>query len=128
MLRLPLENWAASSATEALETGSMRFFLPNDPPTPWSKPFRGWVLIERDGLRHQLTKPPGTVAGERNCKEWLENLMRSGPPRKIKSEYQQEATRKFKVSIRGFARAWAMAITQTGAVGWSKPGRPGRKS
>jgi hypothetical protein len=65
---------------------------------------------------------------ENKCVDWLAKHMRrnpEGPPDgRVKKDYQQEAQAKFGLKARAFQRAWKEAINQTGAIGWSKGGRP----
>ena len=68
--------------------------------------------------------PIGTIAQERRCGEWLNDLMKvNSSPVKNKDSYQSEALCQFGISIRGFHRAWMAAILETGNKNWSKPGR-----
>lgn len=64
-----------------------------------------------------------TIKGEKQCEMWLRSLMAAGSPSKSKHEYQLEAMRLFKVSQRGFGRAWGNAAAETGNAAWSAPGR-----
>jgi hypothetical protein len=61
---------------------------------------------------------------ERLCIEWLKSEMLMSPnySLKPKSIWQTEAQRRFSgLSERAFLRAWARALTATGAK-WGKPG------
>jgi hypothetical protein len=65
-----------------------------------------------------------TIAGRSACQKWLVELMRkSSIPDRAKAAYREEAQGRFEVSMRSFNSAWAMAIEETGAVDWSRPGR-----
>lgn len=65
-----------------------------------------------------------TANTERQCREWLVDMMKEGaPPKKNKAEYHKEAKKKFKgIGTKMFGRAWATAIADTGS-NWDKPGR-----
>jgi hypothetical protein len=76
----------------------------------------------------QGSAPPhrgGTIGAEHGCRLWLISLMKADPntPRP-KQGLRKEAKARFPgISNRGFDRAWAAAIVQSGAVRWSAPGR-----
>jgi hypothetical protein len=78
--------------------------------------FQRWL----DGL-----SPPTAVA-DTECKKWLVEQMQSGPRLRKKQHYLREAQQRFRVSQRGFQRAWKAASAEAGNA-WSKPGRS-RKS
>ncbi len=64
-----------------------------------------------------------TANQQRLCERWLVDLMQGGkPPEMPKDDYQKKAQEGFAVSQRGFVRAWANAIKETGNLDWSKPG------
>jgi hypothetical protein len=70
-----------------------------------------------------------TAAAEGRCQQYLITEMKRSPDRapKSKSDLLADCQARFPgLSGRGFERAWANAIRQTGAVGWIKPG-PRRK-
>ena len=70
----------------------------------------------------------GLISAERDCRGWLEGLMRNGPKEKAKEEYRTEALNRFSgLSIRSFESAWKQAITNTGKVEWSRPGRRSKR-
>ena len=85
-------------------------------------PYTDEVAFQRwlDGLS------PPTAAGETECKSWLVEQMQSGPRLGKKEDYLKEAQQRFRVSQRGFYRAWTAAIADTGSD-WDRHGRP-RKS
>lgn len=67
-----------------------------------------------------------TAAAAMRCQEYLLTEMNRSPDRapKPKRELFADCQARFAgVSGRGFERAWANAIKQTGAVGWAKAGR-----
>ena len=90
----------------------------------------GHVEIDREALEralrpHQQPKkppPPTTAGAETRCKEWLIDLMKAGPRKKGKDDYQKEAEKQFNVGTRAFIRAWMNAVAETGNKDWSKPG------
>ena len=63
-----------------------------------------------------------TIASQTKCQAWLVDMMRSGPPSKVKDQYFDEAQEKFSVSHRGFDRAWSNAASEVGNFDWQKPG------
>jgi hypothetical protein len=67
----------------------------------------------------------GTVEAEHRCRLWLTNLMKGNPdsPRPKQVLLKEAKSRFGKLSKRGFDRAWAVAISQSGADMWSAPGR-----
>jgi hypothetical protein len=70
-----------------------------------------------------------TAAAEGRCQQYLITEMKRSPDRapKSKSDLLADCQARFPgLSGRGFERAWANAIRQSGAVGWIKPG-PRRK-
>lgn len=73
-----------------------------------------------------------TTTAEAECQEWLCELMRSSPDRKIKTKsyWKSEALRRWrdKLSGEGFLRAWANALKATKALAWGAAGAPRRQS
>lgn len=67
-----------------------------------------------------------TVVGEKGCELWLISLMGTSNPTKSKSHYLAEAKQTFRISGKGFARAWSAAIKATGSTQWSRPGPSGQ--
>jgi hypothetical protein len=67
-----------------------------------------------------------TVAGESACQHWLECEMRQSPDIRpmSKDDYKAEVAKRFRVSARGFDRAWSAAIVVTQALAWSRAGAP----
>ena len=63
------------------------------------------------------------IGAETDCCRWLIGLMRKGLRKKSKRQYRSDAAKMFGVGARGFDRAWANAITESGNTDWSKPGR-----
>jgi hypothetical protein len=65
------------------------------------------------------------AGAESRCRAWLVEEMRKSPsPRKAKAEYLAEGKGMFLgLSRRGFDRAWAWAVSATGATEWTAPGR-----
>lgn len=64
-----------------------------------------------------------TAKGERDCYDWLLGLMRAGDQEEEKSVYKVEALSRFRVSERGFNRAWANARAEARNPSWGKAGR-----
>jgi hypothetical protein len=67
------------------------------------------------------------AAAETRCQEYFVTEMKRNPGRapKPKTELLKECQARFSgLSERGFERAWAGGIRQTGAVDWGKGGRP----
>ncbi len=79
------------------------------------------VEIGRVGQPESAPEP--TAGAENRCRQWLVSLMKDGPKQKSKSAYQAEAAHQFNVGARGFQRAWAAAIAETGAHEWKRTGR-----
>ena len=72
-----------------------------------------------------------TAAATTRCREYLRTEMKKHPNQapKSKSAMLKCCQARFRgLSERGFNRAWADAIRQAGAVGWSKAGRPRKSS
>ena len=64
------------------------------------------------------------IKHETACQAWLKELMIANrPPEKPRAAYKAEAQQRFKISARGFLRAWAEAIKVTGNTAWQRPGR-----
>ena len=75
--------------------------------------------------KYRHTRSAGTpkIEGERDCADWLKQLMRKYPDKpKSKREYHQEAVRRFAISVRAFDRIWAQAVKETHS-NWSDSGR-----
>ena len=82
------------------------------------------VTVDFDRLVKAVQPKPTTRGAENKCERWLVGLMQGGkPPEMPKADYFKEAKENFAVSQRGFDRAWANAIKQSGNSDWSKPGR-----
>jgi hypothetical protein len=72
-----------------------------------------------------------TAAAEARCREYLATQMERSLDRapKSKDDFLADCQARFPgLSKRGFDRAWPDAISLTGAVGWSKAGRPRKSS
>jgi hypothetical protein len=68
-----------------------------------------------------------TAAAEARCREYLVSQMKQSLDRapNPKRDFLADSQARFPgLSKRGFERAWAKAIRLTGAVDWSKAGRP----
>jgi hypothetical protein len=90
------------------------------------------VLVDRSrvlqrwpaGSEEKTPHPVSTAAAERRAEAWLVEKMRThtGPP-PAKQPIRAEAVTRFKVSVRGFDRAWSAAVQKAGRPDWSKAGR-----
>jgi hypothetical protein len=80
-----------------------------------------WPDAQSAAAPRELT----TVGSANACRLWLVNVIKSRPNNPSPKEtVRQEAKERFpKLGKRGFDRAWAAAIGQTGAEKWSAPGR-----
>jgi hypothetical protein len=84
-------------------------------------------ILRRWPDEHGRTAPrePGTAGAEYACRLWLTQMMKAklDQPRP-KLALRREAKSRFpNLSNRAFDRAWASAISQSGAASWSAPGR-----
>lgn len=73
------------------------------------------------------TSTSGTSKAERECRKWLEDVMKKSPVQRTQSkddwwEFAKELWGK-RLTRRAFDRAWGWAIGTTGAVAWKQPGR-----
>jgi hypothetical protein len=100
---------------------------------PWLEEWRFQVapiLVRSDHFEEWLTatswranESQGTSGAQANCQRWLIDLMRSGPPVKLRKEYMAEAQQLFeRLSTRAFIRAWGNAAAEVANSNWSKPG------
>lgn len=65
-----------------------------------------------------------------DCRDWLERLMRAGPPERAKSGYRSIGMARFSISAREFDRSWAGAAQTVGpklGAAWTKSGRRKRQ-
>ena len=100
----------------------LRRFTGQDEFKTWAK-LRGLKIpafAMVDGGGAQLM---ATVSAETKCKDWLVARMKNGGPKQRKGDYRKDAKRDFGIGTKAFDRAWARAISETGNVDWSKPGR-----
>lgn len=120
-----------------IDLPSLNAFLDNRPRPPAPKPPRVRDLAEKDNPAIRGSSDPefvrpddestepaqGTNASVGRTRRRLIELMRDGGRKeKPKSDHRQEAMATFKVSQRGFDRAWDAAIKETDSD-WNKPGR-----
>ena len=69
-----------------------------------------------------------TAVAEGGLSRWLTTMMQDKPDAPIsKEKVKQLASSKFRFSKRGFERAWAKAVTESGAIRWSKAGRKSQR-
>ena len=66
-----------------------------------------------------------TLKAERNCLDYLKELMSSGSDPEPREAVKQRCLENFGpgLSGRAFSRAWGTAVGETDAVSWSRPGR-----
>lgn len=70
----------------------------------------------------ELVSRTGTSGARHNCYKWLLKLAEQGSKTMTKSEYREEAMRRFPgLSMRGFASAWTQAVGDN--PDWTRPGR-----
>jgi hypothetical protein len=129
---LPTETWAIYQLAIEERHGLLRI-IPVQSRSPDDAPvFLDMRLNREDVLRRwpdDQEKTPsakvGTVGAEHGCRIWLANLIKAklhNP--QPKHTLRKEAKGRFPtLSDRGFDRAWTAAISETGAVRWSAPGR-----
>jgi hypothetical protein len=89
------------------------------------------VTVPTAGVRKLWPAAKRTVAAETRCQGYLAAEMRRTRNRspKPKGDFLADCRARFPgLSERGFERAWASAIKQTGAVNWGKGGRPRKSS
>lgn len=136
---MPAYYWGGLTADRTFEHDYA--YLDSAPQHVTDDTSRGWVYVNSEKLGRALVqgglanrqgsesiaedeKPVrSTIASERRCEDWLQQLMRTGPPEQTKQGYLGQAQEKFAVSRRGFVRAWANSIVATGNQEWRKPGR-----
>lgn len=113
-----IEEWANGSGDQFFRAGDR-------------KPFWTHLQVRRAQVLDLWPKPTATVLAFIACTDWLKgemNASRDIRP-KPKNFYREMAVKKFsRLSNRQFLRAWDEAISSTGAVSWSKAGRPKAKS
>lgn len=102
----------------------------------WALPCPMEQMADDELLKQQISKPgplelmtsakgngPNTVKAENECVAWLADLRKAGPPEKNKNAYLEDAKARYKISDRGFERAWRDAASKVPNEEWSKPGR-----
>jgi hypothetical protein len=90
----------------------------------------GYLFISTSELARLLngpsseSAPASTIKAEGQCRAWLVGLMKATPTsEKPKLAYASEAKALFGVGSKAFSRAWANAVQEASAPGWSRPGR-----
>lgn len=80
-------------------------------------------IIQR---RDRKNRSGTTIRSESQCKSWLAQIMHDHPQKRLKPKAAlfHDAERKWSISRRSFDRAWGVALVETGAVAWTKGGRP----
>jgi hypothetical protein len=69
------------------------------------------------------TRTTAKVKAKTACTDWLTELRRKGPPKKTKTEYQNEASKLFGVGPDQFRQVWDAAAIKTPRDDWGAPGR-----
>ena len=103
-----------------------RLYVAGQPAPAWTH-----LQLRKADLLSRWPRPEPTVKAQRDCYGWLLEQMKAAPSSKPKSReaYWSEAMQTFRrISKRQFGRAWDKAIIDSGAYGWSKPGRLAGKS
>jgi hypothetical protein len=129
--RLPPETFEVHPLTIELNNGLLRVF-PLAPGAVADEQAIFNVLVDRSSVLQRwpaasdqkTPRPVSTAAAERRAEAWLveKMLTHAGPP-PAKRPLRAEAVNRFKVSVRGFDRAWGAAVKKAGRPDWSKPGR-----
>jgi hypothetical protein len=89
------------------------------------------VTVPKANVRRLWPAAQRTAAAATRCQEHLVTEMKRATDRapKSKADFLTDCQVRFPgLSERGFERAWANAIKQTGAVGWGKAGRRRKSS
>lgn len=89
---------------------------------------QGAGAIPPGGTAGHIPAKTGTVKVVKECRVWLEELMRIGPPDGPKQQYRQDAVTRFPgLSLRSFGVAWKQAVENTQNIAWSRPGRKSKR-
>lgn len=85
-------------------------------------------------LLEALSEPASSaekkISDGMDCRDWLEQLMRAGPPERTKAEYRSIGMARFSISARAFDRSWMGAAQTVGpklGAAWTKSGRRKRQ-
>lgn len=129
---LPAETWEVYQL--AIKEGNRLFFIV--PIRPSGSPDDEQALLDLRLSREDIlrrwpnaqgktpSREVGTVGAEYRCRAWLTDLMKTNPYKpRPKQALREEAKKRFpNLGNRGFDRAWAAAVAQSGADRWSAPG------
>jgi hypothetical protein len=145
---IPTAHWSflkLSFPRDEAEGGSLRFVgirvglsssnQPNEPAAATDPAATDPATIDDDpkerldgGGEQALALRIGTIRAEKDCLEWLLDLMKGdSQPTKKRDEYKAYAVHNFGVSDRGFLHCWADAKRETGNTNWGKPGRKSKQ-
>jgi hypothetical protein len=130
---LPAETWAVYHLAVE-ECNGLLFIVPFRPSgSPDDEAVLLDLRLSREDILHRWpnaqgktpSREVGTVGAEFRCRLWLTELMKADPDKpRPKEGLRKEAKSRFpKLGNRGFDRAWAAAVAQSGADRWSAPGR-----
>lgn len=130
-----LDPWFGAQLCDLPEVLCLRVDPPPIPWLPWDDlcPAGRRIVAQHLDQQHDPATEAGhdrltpTMSGEAQCRAWLEGLMRDGSPEHAKREYQEQATQNFRVSTRGFNRAWSNAVISTNNTSWTHPGRKSKR-
>jgi hypothetical protein len=130
---LPTETWAIYQLAIEERHGLLWIIPVHSTGSPNDAPVFLDLRLSREGVlrrwpddQERAPSPGlGTVGAEHGCRIWLANLIKAKPHNpQPKHALRKEAKGRFPtLSDRGFDRAWTAAISETGAVHWSAPGR-----
>lgn len=92
-----------------------------------------WTHLQdrKSQILERWPRRPSTARVEQSCYRWLVQIMQSSSLARPRSrdEFWKQAKAKFPtLAKRQFLRTWQTAISDSGAHGWSKAGRPPLKS
>jgi hypothetical protein len=84
------------------------------------------VRVESSKVRELWPKLPSSSKAATDCRKWLIDQMKASPAKpKPKREFRAEALKLFdRLSVRQFNSAWDRAAQDSGAVAWTRAGRP----
>ena len=89
------------------------------------------LQIRKSHLLDRWPKSPSLMNNEQDCYQWLMQQMQASPterPRSRNAIWTGAKAQFPQLAKRQFDRAWQRAISDSGAQGWSKAGRPAKKS
>lgn len=124
---VPGPRWALQGASASLITGLL---LTEDAQlTPCfidGRAFETWRAFVSLEISEARSKQ--TALDEDRCRKFLVEIMKKqARPHENRNWYMKACQGTYAVSEKGFLRAWALAIKETEAVGWSKAGRKSKR-